>query len=55
LKDLENISFHAASTDFLLERHAVSIKEHGQILSAIESGIFKSTQIHGNASEEMHE
>jgi len=34
----ENISFHAASTDFLLERHAVSIKEHGQILSAIESG-----------------
>jgi DNA-binding GntR family transcriptional regulator len=34
----ENVTFHAASADFLLERHDISIKEHGQILAAIESG-----------------
>lgn len=34
----ENVSFQAASADFLLERHDVSIKEHGEILTAMQNG-----------------
>jgi DNA-binding GntR family transcriptional regulator len=32
----DNVSYQAASVEFLLERHDVSIRQHGKILNAIE-------------------
>ena len=34
----ENISYQSTSVNFLLDRHDLSIREHGDIISAIENG-----------------
>jgi DNA-binding GntR family transcriptional regulator len=49
----ENVSYQAASVEFLLERHDVSIKQHEKILNAIEkkNGVLARTLVEAHLRE----